>query len=59
MFNIIQRLSFNLNKQCLFAFTYFKEQKELEEKYQGWRLYNIKSDFERMNIYISGESGGT
>jgi len=45
-----------LNKTALFAFQYFKEQKELEDLHQGWKIYNIEKDFDRMKLQISCEN---
>lgn len=38
------------NKQHLFAFEYAKHNKDLEEKYQGWKVYDIEKEFLRQGV---------
>ncbi|CAD8210241.1 unnamed protein product [Paramecium pentaurelia] len=56
IFNVINKNAFTLNKQTLFAFTFYKEYSNLENDYQGWKIFNIEKDFERMGINILQEN---
>ncbi|CAD8121242.1 unnamed protein product [Paramecium sonneborni] len=56
IFNVINKNAFTLNKSTLFAFTFYKEQSQLENDFQGWKIYNIEKDFERMGINILQEN---
>ncbi|CAD8126527.1 unnamed protein product [Paramecium sonneborni] len=56
LFNVINKNAFTLQKTTLFAFTYYREMQSLENDYQGWKIYNMERDFERMGIIIQQEN---
>lgn len=50
--------AFPEKKQQFFAFEFGKYNRELEEKYQGWKIYDIEKEFRRQGIDLeSFESG--
>ncbi|CAD8211315.1 unnamed protein product [Paramecium pentaurelia] len=56
LFNLINKNAYTLQKTTLFAFTYYKEMQNLENEFQGWKIYNIEKDFERMGIIVQQEN---
>ena len=42
--------------QDFYAFTLAKFQKNLDEEYQGWKIYNIKEEFNRQKAGIKQEN---
>ncbi|CAD8198994.1 unnamed protein product [Paramecium octaurelia] len=56
LFNLINKNAYTLQKTTLFAFTFYKEMQNLENEFQGWKIYNIEKDFERMGVLIQQES---
>ncbi|CAD8126792.1 unnamed protein product [Paramecium sonneborni] len=56
LLNVINKNAFTLQKTTLFAFTYYREMQSLENEYQGWRIYKMEMDFDRMGIMIQQEN---
>lgn len=46
----LQIYSFPEKKDYFFAFDHFKAERELEEKYQGWKIYDIEKEFKRQGV---------
>lgn len=46
----LQIYSFPDKKDYFFAFDHYKAARELEEKYQGWKIYDIEKEFKRQGV---------
>ena len=57
IYRILQQYVFFEKKmrEFCFAFAHFQKQKWIEEKYQGWRIYDMKKEFRRQKcpIFVS------
>lgn len=45
------RFAFVEHKREFFAFRYYQNNKELEDKFNGWKLYDPIKEFNRMGLF--------
>jgi len=50
LMNYVDIFAFPYQKQNFFAFEYGKNDTKLEEKYEGWKIYDIEKEFKRQGV---------
>ena len=50
LMNYIDIFAFPYQKQNFFAFEHGKNDMKLEEKYEGWKIYDIEKEFKRQGV---------
>ena len=52
IYEIIDIFTFVKNNNRFFAFRHFEENKDLEFKHNGWKIYDPIKEFERMGLCL-------
>lgn len=56
---IVADNAFSKHMDRIPAFAYRRSLKKLEETHKGWKIYNVKKEFERMNLEVMPDQNGS